>query len=257
MPSLQPIGVARTPFGPDDEIPREGGGPARVVLFEEFEQGLEGIERNSHLWIVGWFEGASRSVATRGRKAPADAPARGVFAMRSPSRPNPLGLTPARLLGRSGRVLELDRLDFRDGTPVVDIKPYSPGWDLIPAATSGHRYDPERYTRQELTQALWRDATNALGSVAETRPRVVSTIAALVELTFGHRADIRAPALRYELDSPDERVDVVLCATGASFGNERLSVAQLPSGTLLRATLVDGTRLSALDTAHGIAWTAG
>lgn len=255
MPSLQPIGVARTPFGPDDEIPREGGGPARVVLFEEFECGLEGIERSTHVWIVGWFEGASRSVTTRGRKAPADAPARGVFAMRSPSRPNPLGLTPARLLGRSGGVLELDRLDFRDGTPIVDIKPYSPGWDLIPAATSGHRYDPERYTRQELTLALWRDATNALGAVAESRPRVAATVGALVELTFEHGADIRAPALRFELDSPDERVDVMLCATGASFGNQRLCVAPLPAGTLLRATLDDGTRVSARDSAGGIAWT--
>ena len=51
--------------------------------------------------------------------------------MRAPGRPNPIGLTSARVLGVEGRVVRLDRLDMIDGTPIVDIKRYSPGWDSI------------------------------------------------------------------------------------------------------------------------------
>jgi tRNA-Thr(GGU) m(6)t(6)A37 methyltransferase TsaA len=220
--ALEPVGVARTPFTSIHDIPRQGGGPARLQVFEPFVPALDGLERCSHVWVVAWFGQAARLVQARTRKAaPGDAP-RGVFSMRSPARPNPLGLSVARLLGRSGAVVELDRLDLCDGTPVVDIKPYSPGWDMVPAAASAHRYDPDRYDRPELEEALWRDATNALGEAANGSEVARSIVAALSALVFDARLDVRDPGVRFFVGGPDERVDVLLCATGASFGNRRL-----------------------------------
>jgi tRNA-Thr(GGU) m(6)t(6)A37 methyltransferase TsaA len=223
MPALEPIGVARTPFLNHDKVPRQGG-PARIELYPEYEPGLEGLERNTHVWVLGWFDAASRSVRARGRNAPAGASDRGVFAMRSPSRPNPIALSAARVLSRQGPVLHLDRLDFRDGTPVLDLKPYSPGWDLIPSAVSGHRYDAARYERQELHEALARDACNALGPAAMERPAVQALVHALLRAVFDEGVDIRSACCHFVLARPDERVEVLLCAAGAGFGNGRISI---------------------------------
>ena len=92
------------------------------------QAGLAGIESNTHLLILGWFHKADRSSLTLSRHG---GRGRGVFGSRAPGRPNPIGLTSARVLGVEGRVVRLDRLDMIDGTPIVDIKRYSPGWNSI------------------------------------------------------------------------------------------------------------------------------
>lgn len=240
METWVPIGIARTPFKTSGMTPREGGGPAHIEIYEPFVEGLAGIEKNTHVWVLGFFERAARVLTMRGRGAPADAPARGVFGMRSPMRPNPIALTPARLLRREGAILHLDRLDFYDGTAVLDIKPYSPGWDLVPSASSTHRYDPGRYTPDELRTALERCADNALG---EHATRASGIIEPLVRLVFEAGVDLRDASLSFELPAPDGRADVLLCATGASFGNGRLRLGELPPGSVLAACTEDGRRL--------------
>ena len=125
--SVTPIGRVVSPVGEGDEMPIDGV-PASIEVFPEYEAGLAGIESNTHLIILGWFHKADRSGLTLSRHG---GRGRGVFGMRSPGRPNPIGLTSARVLGVEGRVVRLDRLDMIDGTPIVDIKRYSPGWDSI------------------------------------------------------------------------------------------------------------------------------
>lgn len=111
------------------------GVAAQVEVYPQFADGLLGIEGNSHVVVIGWFHQADRELLRAGRFSPG-ARERGVFGIRSSSRPNPLGLSPARLLRREGNVLHIEQLDFIDGTPVVDIKRYSPGWDCIFSARS-------------------------------------------------------------------------------------------------------------------------
>jgi tRNA-Thr(GGU) m(6)t(6)A37 methyltransferase TsaA len=96
---------------------------------------LEGFER---VWLVWWFH---RNSTWRPTVIPPRGPQRrrGVFATRSPHRPNALGLTPVRLLGieAGGRVLRLGPCDLVEGTPVFDIKPYVPAYDAFPNARAG------------------------------------------------------------------------------------------------------------------------
>jgi tRNA-Thr(GGU) m(6)t(6)A37 methyltransferase TsaA len=233
---LEPIGVARTPYPDTHGIPRQGGGPARIEIFPPFVEALHGLSACSHLWIIGFFHNARRDVLrARPRKTSASSPPRGVFGMRAPVRPNPLGLTCSRILELHHDTVVVDRLDFQDQTPIVDLKPYSPGWDLVPSALSAHRYDPSRYTLDELVEALSRDAENALGPENASASVISSVVLGLAKLTEDFGVDLRDASTRFAVPEPDGRVDLLLCATGASFGTGRLLLRPLPVSTLLRA----------------------
>ena len=128
------IGVARTQAKERKDV-RRGGAPAVIQIFEPFLPALDQIEFNTHILVFGWFHQADRSVLrTRPRKVAPFADERGVFASRSPDRPPPVAMTIVPLLGRRDCELDVEDLDFIDGTPVIDIKPYCPGWDSVFAA---------------------------------------------------------------------------------------------------------------------------
>lgn len=150
MISLKQIGVIRTDFPEKFGIPRQSGLVDELrstLVFEpEFRvpEALRGIEQFSHLWLIWEF-----SKAVREGWSPTVRPPRlggntrmGVFATRSPFRPNPLGLSCVRLISveydtPEGAVLHLAGADIMDGTPVYDIKPYLPYVDSRPDATNG------------------------------------------------------------------------------------------------------------------------
>ena len=123
----RPIGFARTPFAQTREIPKGLGArhdaEGTVELLPEFEAGLRDVDGFSHLYVLWIFDRAEGFdlVAT----PPADeGRPHGVFATRSPRRPNPIALTVVELLRRDGRVLHVRGVDMLDGTPILDIKPY-------------------------------------------------------------------------------------------------------------------------------------
>lgn len=126
MIALRPIGVVRTPFAQTAEVPK-GFGAEHVAegvieIAEEFEPGLLDIEGFSHLYVI-WVFDRTTGVELVGAP-PTDSRPHGVFATRSPRRPNPIALTVVRLLGREGRRLHVAGVDMLDGSPVLDIKPY-------------------------------------------------------------------------------------------------------------------------------------
>lgn len=102
----------------------------------DHELALQDLAGFSRVWLLWWFH---RNASWRPLVLPPRGPAqrRGVFATRSPYRPNPLGLTPVRLLGVERRRLILGPCDLVDGTPVLDIKPYIPAYDAFPDAQAG------------------------------------------------------------------------------------------------------------------------
>ncbi|MGO4879767.1 MAG: tRNA (N6-threonylcarbamoyladenosine(37)-N6)-methyltransferase TrmO [Bryobacteraceae bacterium] len=126
MFSMQPIGYVRSPYSDTHEIPKGlGAQHAAEGLLEinaEFEPGLTDIEGFSHLFVIWAFDRSAGCslVAT----PPSDNRPHGVFATRSPRRPNPIGLTVVELLGREGPALRVRGIDMLDGTPILDIKPY-------------------------------------------------------------------------------------------------------------------------------------
>lgn len=140
------------------------GEPERSVLEllpdSNYEQALQDLAGFSRVWLVWWFH---RNTTWRPQVIPPRGPEqkRGVFATRSPHRPNPLGLTPVQLIAIEGRRLILGPCDLVDGTPVFDLKPYIPAIDSFPDERGG-----------------WNDAVEA---AYQTPPRFSVTLAPLAE----------------------------------------------------------------------------
>ena len=128
---LRPIGVVHSPYKEPSDLPPPAFAPPRffersrgaIEVFPEFAAGLDGLEGFSHVVVLFHFHKAG--AAKLEVLPPGETEPRGVFASRSPHRPNPLGMSVLRLLGRDGRTLEVSGLDLVDGTPVLDIKPYT------------------------------------------------------------------------------------------------------------------------------------
>ena len=124
--TMRPIGFIRSPFSRTDQVPRGLGAKheeeGRLVILPEFAAGLQDVEGFSHLYVL-WVFDRSEGYELVGTP-PCDTHPHGVFASRSPRRPNPIGLTVVRLLGRDGCELHVRGVDMLDGTPILDIKPY-------------------------------------------------------------------------------------------------------------------------------------
>ena len=122
----KPIGFIRSPFTSTRSIPKGLGArhdeEGVLEILPEFEQGLTDIEGFSHLFVI-WNFDRSEGYELLG-SPPFDERPHGVFATRSPRRPNPIALTVVELLSRDGRRLRVRGVDMLDGTPILDIKPY-------------------------------------------------------------------------------------------------------------------------------------
>ena len=126
MFTSQPIGFVSSPYKQTSEVPKGLGAKHEVEgelkILPELEAGLTDIEGFSHLFVIWEFDRA-QGFELLG-KPPSDNRPHGVFATRSPRRPNPIGLTVVQLLRREGATLQVRGVDMLDGTPILDIKPY-------------------------------------------------------------------------------------------------------------------------------------
>lgn len=145
------IGVVRTGASEEEIRAEKAGIEGELEIFPEYAAALEGIDGYSHLFVlcsfdrlrpdqIGPLRVRPRRLIRRGFREE-DLPVLGVLALDSPTRPNPIGLTLVRFLGRSGNRLSVRGLDCFDGTPILDIKGYQP--DYRPARFSV----PEWYRR--------------------------------------------------------------------------------------------------------------
>lgn len=134
------IGHVVSPWKTREDCPknmaaaRERGLPASVTIDLPYRPGLVGLEGFSHVAVLTWFQHAPRNLIIQ-KPRHAEKP-KGVFALRSPARPNPVGLHIARLtaLDIDQGILTLDAIDALDGTPVIDVKPYFASVDAYPDA---------------------------------------------------------------------------------------------------------------------------
>lgn len=117
MYELKPIGFVVSEL---KERGKRGYVKASIEIKEEYEKGIEGLEGCSHILVVAFLD-RSKHTLTVNTKFHSG----GAFAVRSPDRPNPLGITASKIEKIEGRKIFLEKLDFLDGTPVVDIKPYT------------------------------------------------------------------------------------------------------------------------------------
>lgn len=148
---LRPIGFVRTPYADAGAVPKGRGtkhvAPGTIEILPEFAPGLRDIEGFSHLYVL-WVLHLAGECELVGRN-PTDGREHGVFATRSPRRPNPLALSVVELLSRAGARLHVRGVDMVDGSPVLDLKPYLSsvppeqlrrGW--LDEAESGHGASP-------------------------------------------------------------------------------------------------------------------
>lgn len=128
---MKPIGVIHSPFTAKDQTPIQASrsqATGLVEVYPAFAEGLQDIEGFSHIILIYAFHcsyGYSLWV-----KPFLDDQERGLFATRHPCRPNPIGLSVVRLLARRENILDIEGVDMLDGTPLLDIKPYVPEFDV-------------------------------------------------------------------------------------------------------------------------------
>ena len=126
MFSMKPIGYVRSPYQDTEQIPKGLGArhdaEGELDILPELEPGLADIEGFSHLYVIWAFDRAKEPKLVV--SPPSDNRPHGVFATRSPRRPNPIALTVVELLRRDGPMLRVRGVDMLDGTPILDIKPY-------------------------------------------------------------------------------------------------------------------------------------
>jgi tRNA-Thr(GGU) m(6)t(6)A37 methyltransferase TsaA len=193
--TLEPIGFVRSPLATKVQAARQpraaAGTPARIELLpgHNFEHALEDLAQWELIWVIFWFHlnpGWRPKVlpprSTTGRK--------GVFATRSPHRPNPIGMSVVRLESVNGLILSIRDADMLDGTPVLDLKPYVAYTDAHPAAGTGwlehaarsgtgtQPCDPVRayavhFEARAAEQAMWIETHTGLA----IRERIHSTLA--------------------------------------------------------------------------------
>ncbi|GCE24469.1 tRNA (N6-threonylcarbamoyladenosine(37)-N6)-methyltransferase TrmO [Dictyobacter kobayashii] len=124
--SLSPLGVLHSPIKSREGAPKQGyeGAPdAWLEVYAAFAEGLEGIAVGQDIILITWLHQSHRDVLKVHPRGNTNIPLSGVFATRSPDRPNPLGLHRVRVLEVAGHRLKVGPIEALDGTPVVDIKP--------------------------------------------------------------------------------------------------------------------------------------
>lgn len=132
MMELTAIGTIRSPYKTQSDAPRQGRfamTESVIEVFPEYTAGLADVDRCSHLIVLYWLDRADRSVLRA--TPPGQTQSRGVFSTRSPNRPNPVAFSVVDLLAVEGSTLRVRGLDALDGTPLIDLKPYSSDIDAI------------------------------------------------------------------------------------------------------------------------------
>lgn len=199
------------------------GVPARIEVLPEFAGGLQGIAHSTHVIVIGWLHEADRSVLQVHRPSyDSLLLQRGVFACRSPVRPNPLGVTTVKLVKIEGATLHVDGLDMMDGTPVLDLKPHSSGFDGVFCARSAR--DLSRLADPDAGHAhrsMLREAENFHGEVC---PGIAVGARMMYHVMKSLNVAQKDPRLLVSLGLDGCIIDAVQALSGATFGNKRLTL---------------------------------
>lgn len=186
---------------------------AIIEIFPEYAAALDKIGENSHLWILSWFHESRRDVLTASpARVNPDVPEYGVFALRTPVRPNPIALTLVRLEGIAENRLSVEGLDAVNGTPILDIKPYfeqdivfSPRTpEIIPASRQmrEEHMGKEAFTHHQEICADLQIAVR-MGLLVEERWGKLNNDELIVEVTGSHcLADVLQGLTRARLANP-------------------------------------------------------
>jgi tRNA-Thr(GGU) m(6)t(6)A37 methyltransferase TsaA len=224
MYDLKPIGAVQSAVTSSRDMPLQGV-PAVIRVFDEFLEGLTGVESDTHINVIGWLDKADRvPLMVRPRKISPKLAKRGVFSLRSPTRPNPLSLTVTRLVKVDGPLLYVEPLDLINESPVVDIKPYSAGWDAIFWARDTHSsYITQHMAEADVLAELFREAFNFHGEKC-------AAIAVAAKIVYDAANVLAASARDFRLALPRDinphLADGLIGVSRATLGNSRLTFSE-------------------------------
>lgn len=220
---LRPIGVVHSDPVARTDVPLVGG-PAVLEVLPEFEPALDGVERSSHILVLAWLHRADRGVlVARPRRIDPGGPSMGVFASRSPDRPNPVSVSVVPLLRREGRRLFVEHLDLIDGTPLLDVKSYNPGWDGVFGARREKRVRQSALPDAVLAGFLRRDLQNHLGPVPASPQAALGLVAVFVAIRE-FDVDARDPRLSVRVNRCDGSLDAVIGLMGGTVSSGRITL---------------------------------
>jgi tRNA-Thr(GGU) m(6)t(6)A37 methyltransferase TsaA len=201
------------------------GVPSTIEIFEQFADGLLHFEKHSHIWVLAWLDQTGRDalqVTPRGIREQGSAGLHGVFSLRSPTRPNPIGLTAAKVLRRDGNHIEVDRLDFMDGTQVLDIKPYLVTRDMIYAAENAQIGRPASV--DAIRESLLLQGAQFCGSVTPD----VETAADVLARFRAEQLEFRDPE-QWKIEVPQSRpglADALMAMTRVRFAGGSIRLVE-------------------------------
>lgn len=127
---IKPIGVAKNNIK-KPMLPGWKDVVTEIVIDESYSKGLDCIEDYSHVIVVYWMDKEKECHLRHHPQGKEDVPFVGIFACRCPQRPNRIAMSTVKLLGRTKNVIRVKGLDILDGTPIIDLKPYTPQYDKI------------------------------------------------------------------------------------------------------------------------------
>jgi len=146
----RPIGIIHSPFQGVEGIPIQPSGAlgikGTVEVFTQYSAGLKDLDGFSHIILIYHFH-LSKGYALEARPFMEDK-THGIFAMRAPARPNPIGISVVRLVGIEDRILHIEDVDIVDSTPLLDIKPYVPDFDWREAERIGWLSEKSKRARE-------------------------------------------------------------------------------------------------------------
>jgi tRNA (adenine37-N6)-methyltransferase len=149
--TYEPIGVIHSEHVIAEQTPIQPtyakGCRGWAEIFPEYEEGLRDLEGFSHIYLLYHFH-LSKSVNLLVKPFLQDVE-RGVFATRAPTRPNAIGLSVVELVSREGRIVKLDRVDILEGTPLLDIKPYTVRFDCVKTLRDGWQDEVDEETARQ------------------------------------------------------------------------------------------------------------
>jgi tRNA-Thr(GGU) m(6)t(6)A37 methyltransferase TsaA len=250
---MSPIGFVRSPFSERAQAPRQPGagqgarGRIELLAGRGFEDALEGLGNWEYVWVLYVFHrNVEQGRGWRPKVLPPRATAKvGLFATRSPHRPNPIGMSAVRIERVEDLVVHVAGLDLLDATPVLDLKPYVPYADAHPRAGSGwlEVRDPRASWRVTVVDPATRQLDWLKERGVDLRPRIEAVLA-LGPQPHAYRR-IRARGEGFELAIKDWRVDFTV--KGESMPSVTQSV--MPSVIVVRAVRTGYRRRDAGDLA--------
>jgi len=210
--TIDPIGVVHSDFTKSGhvriDVPRSS-----IEIFPQYSQALWRISEHSHIWVIGWFHESKRDALRVVPRINPELGEYGVFGLRAFMRPNPIGLTAVKLVKVEDNILTVDGLDFIEGTPVIDLKPYYEP-DII--FSPGTPYIKPREPKM-LEETIFKAALNHHQEECEQLDLAVKMCLAAEEI-FGH---LHAPDLQVHVVGSLCLADVIQGICKARLANPR------------------------------------